>query len=125
MLTGFLGVETSHPKHTHHPPGSLEPVSSEAAAACTLRSVSVPLGLGTEAGGARGGTSTDTPGRSDTPLVSGGYPEGSCSQPPVRRAPVPVDRLCSAVAGGVGLLLEVSAPALTMVSPVEGTGGLR
>ena len=35
MLTGFLGVEKSHSKHTHHRPGSSEPVSSEAAAACT------------------------------------------------------------------------------------------
>lgn len=33
-------------------------------------------------------------------------------------APVPVDMLCSAAAGGILLLLEVSAPALTIVSPV-------
>jgi hypothetical protein len=37
MLTGFLGVETSHSKDTQHRPGSLETVSSEAAAAWTLR----------------------------------------------------------------------------------------
>lgn len=56
MLTGFLGVETPYGKHMHHRPGSLEPVWSETTAACTLRSVSVPLGVGTEAGGPHGGT---------------------------------------------------------------------
>jgi hypothetical protein len=50
-----------------------------------LRSVSVPLVVGSQAGGPRGpGAPVDTPGRSDTPLVSGGCPDGSCSQPPVR-----------------------------------------
>jgi hypothetical protein len=44
MLTGFfLGVETSHSKHTHHRPGSLEPLWFEAAAAGTFRSVSVAV----------------------------------------------------------------------------------